>query len=115
MPRRRVLRSVEHRQSTYLNNRAENSHQPTRQRERAMKKFNSPGSAQRFLGAFSGISLHFRTRRHRLRAQEYRSEIASCVNAWNEVAGLPTAARQNNRVNHHGALTRTATHHRRPS
>ena len=36
--RRRVLRSVEHRQSKYLNNRAENSHQPTRARERAMKK-----------------------------------------------------------------------------
>jgi len=40
--RRRVLRSVEHRQSKYLNNRAENSHQPTRQRERAMKKLTSP-------------------------------------------------------------------------
>ena len=40
--RRQVLRSVEHRQSKYLNNRAENSHQPTRQRERAMKKFTSP-------------------------------------------------------------------------
>jgi putative transposase len=39
--RHRVLRSVEHRQSKYLNNRAENSHQPTRQRERAMKKFTS--------------------------------------------------------------------------
>lgn len=38
---RRVLRSVEHRQSKYLNNRAENSHQPTRARERAMKKFTS--------------------------------------------------------------------------
>jgi putative transposase len=40
--RRRVLRSVEHRQSKYLNNRAENSHQPTRARERAMKRFASP-------------------------------------------------------------------------
>src|SRR6185312_2184857 len=39
--RRRVLRSVEHRPSKYLNNRAENSHQPTRQRERAMKRFTS--------------------------------------------------------------------------
>jgi putative transposase len=37
--RRQVLRSVEHRQSKYLNNRAENSHQPTRAREQAMKKF----------------------------------------------------------------------------
>jgi putative transposase len=42
--RRQVLRSVEHRQSKYLNNRAENSHQPTRQRERAMKKFTSARS-----------------------------------------------------------------------
>jgi putative transposase len=49
---RRVLRSVEHRQSKYLNNRAENSHQPTRRRERGMKKFTSPGHAQRFLSAF---------------------------------------------------------------
>src|ERR687894_802974 len=54
--RRRVLRSVEHRQSKYLNNRVENSHQPTRARERAMKRFTSVGHAQRFLSAFSGIS-----------------------------------------------------------
>jgi putative transposase len=64
--RRRVLRSVTHRQSKYLNNRAENSHQPTRQRERAMKRFTSARHAQRFLSAFSGISPHFRPRRHRL-------------------------------------------------
>ena len=57
---RRLTRSVKHRRSKYLNNRAENSHQPTRQRERAMKKFTSPGGAQRFLSAFSGISRHFR-------------------------------------------------------
>jgi putative transposase len=42
--RRQMLRSVEHRRSKYLNNRAENSHQPTRARERAMKRFTSPGS-----------------------------------------------------------------------
>jgi putative transposase len=46
---RRVLCSVEYRQSKYLNNRAETSHQPTRARERAIKKFCSPGSAQRSL------------------------------------------------------------------
>ena len=40
---REVMPSVEHRQSRYLNNRAENSHQPTRQRERAMKRFSTPG------------------------------------------------------------------------
>ena len=40
---RELMPSVEHRRSKYLNNRAENSHQPTRQRERAMKFFRSPG------------------------------------------------------------------------
>jgi putative transposase len=44
---RRLMRSVEHRQSKYLNNRGENSHQPTRVRERAMKKFSSPGSRKK--------------------------------------------------------------------
>jgi len=90
--RRGVLRSVEHRQSKYLNNRAENSHQPTRARERAMKRFTSAGHAQRFLSAFSGISPHFRTRRHLLHAQEYRSEMANRFSIWNEVTGLTTAA-----------------------
>jgi putative transposase len=51
-----LMPSVEHRSHKGLNNRAENRHQPTRQRERAMKGFRSPGSAQRFLSAFSAIS-----------------------------------------------------------
>ena len=89
---RRLMRSVEHRQSKYLNNRAENSHQPTRQRKRAMKRFTSPGHAQRFLSAFSGISPHFRPRRHRLTAERYRREMATRFTTWNEVTGLTTAA-----------------------
>src|SRR4051812_15009674 len=43
-----VMPSVEHRRHKGLNNRAENSHQPTRRRERQMKRFKSPGQAQRF-------------------------------------------------------------------
>jgi putative transposase len=89
---RRLMSSVEHRQSKYLNNRGENSHQPTRVRERAMKKFSSPGGAQRFLAAFSAISPHFRTRRHLLHAQEYRREMASRFSTWNDVTGLTTTA-----------------------
>ena len=89
---RRLTPGVEHRRSKYLNNRAENSHQPTRQRERAMKRFTSAGHAQRFLSAFSGISPHFRPRRHLLHAQEYRSEMANRFSTWNEVTGLTTAA-----------------------
>ena len=90
--RHRVLRSVEHRQSKYLNNRAENSHQPTRQREQAMKKFTSAGHAQRFLSAFSGISPHFRPGRHRLSAEEYRHEMTDRFTTWNQITGTATAA-----------------------
>ena len=89
---RRLMRGVEHRRSKYLNNRAENSHQPTRARERAMKRFTSPGHAQRFLSAFSGISPHFRPRRHRLTAAGYRHEMDTRFTTCNEVVELPTAA-----------------------
>jgi putative transposase len=89
---RRLMRSVEHRRSKYLNNRAENSHQPTRAQERAMKKFASSGHAQRFLSAFSGISPHFRPGRHRLDASEYRREMTARFATWNEVTGTVTAA-----------------------
>jgi putative transposase len=89
---REVMPSVEHRQSRYLNNRAENSHQPTRQRERAMKRFKSARHAQRFLSAFSGISPHFRPRRHRLTADDYRTEMTRRFAVWNEVTGLTAAA-----------------------
>jgi putative transposase len=75
-----------------MNNRAENSHQPTRQRERAMKRFTSPGHAQRFLSAFSGISPHFRPGHHRLDAEEYRREMADRFTTWNQVTGTATAA-----------------------
>jgi putative transposase len=89
---RRLIRGVEHRRSKYLNNRAENSHQPTRQRERAIKKFRSPGGAQRFLSAFSRISPHFRPHRHQLTAAQHRHEMSTRFTAWNEVVGLRTAA-----------------------
>jgi putative transposase len=45
---REILPSVEHRQHRYLNNRTENSHQPTRQRERRMVRFKSPSHANAF-------------------------------------------------------------------
>jgi putative transposase len=72
---RKVTPSVGHRQSKYLNNRVENSHQSTRQRERAMKGFRTTSGAQRFLSAFSGISTHFRPRRHLMTASGYRAEM----------------------------------------
>src|SRR5215207_3884509 len=58
-----VMPSVEHRRHKGLNNRAENSHQPTRRRERQMKRFTSAGQAQRFLSAHDQISNLFHLRR----------------------------------------------------
>ncbi|MER6162868.1 IS6 family transposase [Streptomyces sp. NPDC001868] len=92
---REVMPSVEHRSHKGLNNRAENSHQPTRQRERAMRRFRSTGGAQRFLSAFSGISPHFRPRRHLMPAHVYRAETTVRFAIWEHitgVAGLATAA-----------------------
>ena len=89
---RQLMPGVEHRRSTYLNNRVENSHQPTRARERARKKFRSPGGGQRFLSTFSGISAHFRPRQHRLTAEEHRRETDTRFTTWNEIVGLPAAA-----------------------
>jgi putative transposase len=90
--KREVLPSVEHRQSRYLNNRAENSHQPTRKRERVMQRFKSAGHAQRFLSAFGPIREHFCPRRHRLKAREYRGERQQRFQVWNEVTGAQAAA-----------------------
>ena len=87
-----VLPSVEHRQHKRLNNRAENSHQPTRQRERTMRRFKSPGHAQRFLAACGPIREHCCPRRHRMKAEAYRQERARRFQVWNEVIGLQTAA-----------------------
>ncbi|MFI2511297.1 IS6 family transposase [Streptomyces sp. NPDC018972] len=92
---REIMPSVEHRQSKYLNNRAENSHQPTRQRERAMKGFRSVGAAQRFLSAFSGISPHFRPRRRLMNAPDHRTEMTTRFAIWDQTTGTvgqPTAA-----------------------
>jgi putative transposase len=88
---RELMPSVRHRRSKYLN-RAENSHQPTRHRERAMKRFTSIRHAQRFLSAFSGISPHFRPRRHLLSAADYRQVMADRFAVWNEITGATTTA-----------------------
>jgi putative transposase len=89
---REILPSIEHRQHRYLNNRAANSHQPTRQREQRMQRFKSSGHAQRFLAAYGPIASHFRPRRHRLSAPAYRQEMGHRFQVWREVTGLAPAA-----------------------
>jgi putative transposase len=90
--RQEVLPSVEHRQHRYLNNRAENSHQPTRQRERRMQGFKSAGHAQRFLAVYGPIAAHFRPRRHLYPTHEYRQEMTQRFQTWREITGTSIAA-----------------------
>src|SRR4029450_10009201 len=53
--KRIVMPGATHRQHRYLNNRAENSHQPTREREKRMRRFKSAQHAQRFVGVYGVI------------------------------------------------------------
>ena len=90
--KRKILPGVELRQSRYLNNRAEVSHQPTRRRERQMQRFKSARHAQRFLFMHSHIYNHFQLHRHRLTANEYRAARAAAFHRWRDVAGVAFAA-----------------------
>ena len=90
--KREILPGVEHRQSRYLNNRCENSHRPTRQREYRMQGFKSAGHAQRFLSAYGPIAQHFRPRRHLLSAFAYREEMKNRFARWAQITGTEQAA-----------------------
>jgi putative transposase len=82
--KREILPSVEHRQSRYLNNRCEVSHQPTRQRERHMRQFKSARHAQQFLAIYTPIHNHFQLRRHRLSASAYRIARDRAFATWRD-------------------------------
>src|SRR4051794_13697126 len=71
--KREIMPSVEHRQHKGLNNRAENSHQPTRRQERQMKRFKSARQAQGFLSAHDQINNLFHSRRDRVSTSECRA------------------------------------------
>jgi len=90
--KRAILRRVEHRQHKRLNNRAENAHQSTRERERRMRRFKSLGHAQRFLAAYGPIAAPSRPRRHRLTAAACRQTRAERFASWRVVTGTPAMA-----------------------
>ena len=69
---RTTMPGVEHSTAQYENNRAEVSHQPTRQREHLMRGFKSAGQAQRFLSIHGVVQNLYRLGRHHLRSANYR-------------------------------------------
>jgi putative transposase len=71
-----------HERGRWKNNRAENSHQPTRRRERKMQGFKSRGSAQRFLSAHAVVYNTFNVQRHLTSASTHRGFRAAAMDTW---------------------------------
>src|SRR6266446_5659940 len=86
--KREIMPGVEHRRHKGLNNRAENSHQPARRRERQMKLFKSAGQAQRFLSAHDQINNLFHFRRDHVTAAEHRASRTQKFRVWAEIYSM---------------------------
>jgi putative transposase len=83
--KREIMPGVERRQHRGLNNRAENSHQPTRRRERVMKRFKSAGQAQRFPSVHDQVA---NLVRRPANAAERREACSQAFTTWAEVTGV---------------------------
>src|SRR3954466_8255532 len=90
--KREVMPGVEHRQHKGLNNRAENSHQPTRRRERIMKRFKSPRQVQRFLSTHDQVANVFSRRPNQDTAAKFHAARHEAFAIWTEVPGVAMAA-----------------------
>ncbi len=81
----RVLPYVRHRRGRWLNNRAECSHQPTREQERRMRHLKSAEQAQQLVSVPNLVTSHFRPRRHLLSADRYGAVREQCFRVRNHV------------------------------
>ena len=80
---RELSPDVIHDKRQYANNLSELSHQPTRVRERVMRRFKSPVQAQRFLDSYSAVFNLFNLQRHCILAKHYRNLRTSAFDEWN--------------------------------
>ena len=74
--------AARHEQGLRLNNRAENSHQPVRRRERKLQRFKSPGSAQRFLSVHAAVYNTFNVQRHLVSRNTLRVLRGEALQNW---------------------------------
>lgn len=89
--KRDVMPGVEHRSHKGLNNRAKNSHQPVRRRERIMKGFKSARHLQRFVSIHDPVTNLFHIPRHEISSDHHRDLRTEAMQMWNELARLQTA------------------------
>jgi transposase-like protein len=80
--RRELRLSARHEQGLRNNNRAENSHQVVRRRERKMQRFKSAGSAQRFLSVHAAVHNTFNLQRHLVSRGTLRTFRVEAMQAW---------------------------------
>ena len=79
---REIMPEAIHVTDRYANYRAEQSHEPTRVRERGMRKFKSVGQAQRFLRTHAAVYNLFNLGRHLVSASHYRNLRMSALGEW---------------------------------
>jgi len=83
----RVIGNAEHQETgRWLNNRAENSHQPFRRRERAMAKFRSVKSLQKFASIHSSVHNHFNQERHLYNRENFKLNRSTALAEWRQLA-----------------------------
>ena len=80
--------SGRHEQGLRKNNRAENSHQPVRRRERKMQRFKSPGSARRFLSVHAAVHNNFNIQRHLISRSTLRTFRAEAMRTWHGAVAI---------------------------
>jgi putative transposase len=85
---RELISDTIHDTTQYANNRAELSHEPTRVRERGMRKFKSVGQAQRFWGAHAAVYNVFNLGRHLVSAENYHFFRQRAFASWEKAAGI---------------------------
>ena len=83
---RELRLTADHVDDKRANNRAENSHQPVRRRERKMQRFKSPGSAQRFLNVHAATYNHFNLQRHLINRSLFKSLRDGVFKDWKAAA-----------------------------
>ena len=81
----KILKSVEHRKHKGLNNKIEVAHEPTRLREKQMRRFHSPSHAQRFLSKFGILKNFFKIGLYKLSAQKKRERLIQAFKIWNQI------------------------------
>jgi len=77
-----------------------------------MKRFASPGQAQRFLFAFGSIREHFRPRRHLISAPEWRTEMTNRFAVWDEIIAAAAASKTQSATTFHHPVHSHRLHHK---